>query len=250
MWLLLPDLHLPCHNIAALNAVKDFAKKNSERIEGFVWMGDQLDLAEISHHTISKPGLRKRGALRANLEEMRGILREMEALMPKAKRVWINGNHERFVQKDLQETNPELDGMLDLEEWLGLRENGYTVVPQGGEYRIGKLTVIHGDTVGGGIYVARKAAEVYAGTNVVMGHVHFFSSHTRQSPASAESRWGAWTLGTLGVINPNYARNKANACVNGFGVVERFPDGAFNLFPIVVSRGRFAYGGRVYGGAL
>jgi hypothetical protein len=117
--------------------------------------------------------------------------------------------------------------------------------PQGGVHQIGHLRVIHGDQVGSNIHIAKKLVDVF-GCNVVMSHVHSPSSFTRQAAVSQESKWTGFCLPTLGTVNPTFARNRVNAHVNGFGIVEQFGD-RFDLYTIVISGGQFAYGGRIYG---
>jgi hypothetical protein len=56
-----------------------------------------------------------------------------------------------------------------------------------------------------------------------------------------------WISPILGKLNPEYVRNSPTAWVNGFTLVEFDPNENFNCYPIVVSNGQFAWGGRVYG---
>ena len=48
-------------------------------------------------------------------------------------------------------------------------------------------------------------------------------------------------------LNPVYVRNKPNAWVNGFSIIELQDTGDFNVLPVVVSDGKFSYGGQLYG---
>lgn len=137
--------------------------------------------------------------------------------------------------------------MLDLCEYLDLEERGWLVIPQGGFTKLGHLVVIHGDTVGGGVYSARKAAEVYAGSSVVLGHLHTLQVHTRSSPVAQTDRWTATVLPCLSTTAPTYGRGKANTWLQGFGIVYIRPGGQFNLYPTVIVNGEAVIGGQLYG---
>jgi hypothetical protein len=213
------------------------------------WLGDQLDLSEISRWNVSKPGLKKRGALRNNLDAFSSsVLDPIDALLrPNAIKRWHTGNHERAIA-DLYEGQPELDGMCDLNDYLKLSARGYEIIPLGGMSQLGHLTLIHGDGVGSGKYIANKLVDTHC-TNIVMGHVHAASSFTKVAASNSTRKWMGTTLPTMGTINPAFARNRPNGHTNGFGIVELFDD-QFNLYTVVTDTitGKFAYAGEVYGG--
>ncbi len=245
-WVLAYDLHYPAHDPASWGCVLDYVRRN--RVDGFIFGGDQLDLSCISHHNVSKPLYRPKGALRSNLNGFkRDVLDPIDDVLgSKADKRFLIGNHEAWLTEQLAETNPELDGMLDLAERLDLDDRGWKVIPQGGYTNVGKLVVIHGDTVGGGVNAAKKAAEVYAGSSVVLGHHHTLQSFTRSSPVAQTDRWTGTVLPCLSTTAPTYGRNRANAWLNGFGVVEVQPDQTFNLYPVVITEGRCSFAGEVY----
>jgi hypothetical protein len=244
-WVLAYDIHVPHHHKPSIGALLDFIRQN--KVDGFVFGGDQLDLGCVSHHTQGKPVFRPRGSLKKNLDQFdREVLTPIEqAIGPKAEKIWLTGNHERFIA-DLLEEQPELEGMLSIEAYLRLKERGWIAKRLGARHRIGKLNVIHGDSVGSSVTVARKAVETWT-SNVVMGHVHTYQAFTKISPVHKDQRWTATTLPCLCNRSPSYGRGRANGWLNGFGIVELLPGGNFNLFPIVISRGQFAFGGRLYG---
>lgn len=245
--ILLPDAHFPEIHWPTWRAILDFLNRN--KVRGLTWTGDQLDLSEISHHNRDNPGLRGKGALRANLDGFADLLDALDSLLPPdAHKVWHRGNHERFVQ-DLYEANPELESMLDVEEHLKLTERGYITYKLGKMSELGKLGIIHGDSVGSGKYIAAKVVETYC-RPMVFGHVHTASSATKVGAASKTDKWMAWSLPTMGTVNPAFARNRPNAHTNGFGIVELRPDGNFNLYTVITDSetGEFSYGGQLYSG--
>lgn len=236
-YVLLYDLHYPEHDERALGCALDYVRKTKP--DGVIFGGDQLDLACISHHNAAKPLYRKQGALKSNLDGfIRDVLNPIDkSLDADADKRFLIGNHEAWLTAQLRETNPELDGMIDLAEHLELEKRGYKVIPQGGHTRVGKLVLIHGDTVGGGVNAAKKAAEVYAGSSIALGHHHTLQTYTRTSPVADSDRWSATVLPCLCSLAPHYGRNKANSWLHGFGVVTVRPDKTFNLFPVVIVDG-------------
>ncbi|HVJ09790.1 MAG TPA: hypothetical protein VM554_15540 [Acidisarcina sp.] len=241
------DIHYPEHDDLSWRCVLDYTRKND--IDGFIFGGDQLDLACISHHTASQPLYRPQGALRSNLDGFKKYILDPvdAALKPGTDKRFLMGNHEAWLTEQYKETNPELDGLLDLPDLLGLAERKYEVIQQGGHTQIGKLYVIHGDTIGGGVNHAKKCVDVWA-RSVVYGHHHTLQSYTRTSPAHESERWTAISLPCLSHTAPRYGRGRSNMWVNGFGVVDVRSGGAFNVNPVIITDGTCSLEGKTYTG--
>lgn len=223
-----------------------FVSKN--RVDGFVFGGDQMNNSEISHHTAGKSLFRPKGAFVRNEKNFDSqILRPLEAKLKDADRIWLQGNHDRW-ELDVAESQPELQGCFDRIVNLRLKERGWKIVENGKSTQLGKLTVCHGDTItGGSNLAARKAIEVYF-KSVLFGHFHNASSFSKVSPVDSSLKYMAWSSPVLCKLNPAYLRNKPNSWVNGFTVVYVMPNGNFNVYPVIVAGGKFAFEGRVYGG--
>jgi len=244
-WLALYDIHYPKINRDVLKAALSFLKTN--KVTGLIFGGDQLDNEMISHHTVGKALFRETGAYQNQLDGFdKEVLTPIEKLLSRdAKRIYIIGNHERFEQ-DLIEVQPELKGTVDHVKSLRLVERGWTIIPLGHAYRLGKLQVAHGESVGG-MYAAKKAVELY-GASVLIGHTHSPQVHTKVSPVDHIQKHQGYVAPIVGNCNPSYLRNKPTAWLNGLVIIEVFGDGLFNVIPLVISKGRFAYGGKVYNG--
>ena len=246
--LIFPDLHFPAYHRGLWRATLSFLDRN--KVDGVTWLGDQLSFDEISHHNKDKPGLKKEGAVRDNLEGFSALLDEVDARLPKdALKRFHYGNHERFIQ-DLYDVSPELKGLIDLDEHLKLEKRGYEIYRLSEMSELGHLGAIHGDQVGSGKYVANKLVEAYC-TNMVMGHVHTASSVAKVAAANARRKWMAWTLPCMCTVNPAYARGRINPHMNGLGIVELMrKTGQFNLYTVIADSGTgsFSYGGQYYSG--
>lgn len=245
------DLHYPKVDWPSWKALLDFMDHNE--IKGFIFGGDQFDNQCISRHTKGKPGLRDKGAyLRDEKGFKEKILSPLDEVLPPkyAERIWIVGNHDDW-ERDIVLENPEFDGFVDRVQSLELEKNGWTIVPLGRAFRLGKLNVIHGEILTGignqgGVYPARKAVAIYA-ANVLAGHTHAPQSFTQIAPVEKVQKWQAWISPILGNVNPGYLQNRPTAWLNGFTLVELMEDGNFNVYPVVVTKGKFSFGGKVYG---
>lgn len=246
----LHDLHYPQYHKPTVKVLFDYLSKN--KVETFVFGGDQFHFDCISHHTKHTPLYRTRRAYMNDIEGFdRDILTPLEKLLgPKCAKVWIIGNHERFEQ-DMIEEQPELEGAIGHVRLLRLEERGWLVVDLGHSYKLGKLIIIHGETLSGignqaGQYPSKKAVELYA-CSVLAGHTHAPQTFTRISPVDHINKWQGHIAPIGGAVNPSYLRNRPTAWLNGFTRIEVFPNGNFNLYPIIVSNGVASFNGEIYG---
>jgi hypothetical protein len=248
-WVIAHDLHFPKYDRGTFLAMLDLMR--DIRPHGFIFGGDQFDNAEISHHNKGKPIYQERGSYKRNTDRFDAeILHPLEAVMGKRDKVWIEGNHDDWSRQFIEE-HPELEGWMERPLALHLEQRGWELIPLGHAKRIGQLSVIHGEILTGignqgGAFPSRKAVELYAG-NVLAGHTHAPQSYTKVSPIDQKKKWCGWIAPILGATNPEYIRNRPTAWANGFTVVELYAtSGSFNLYPIIVANGKFAYAGKLY----
>lgn len=251
IWIAAYDIHFPQYHKPTFNALLDFLRRN--RVDGFLFGGDQLDNACISHHNKGKGLYKLPGQYRKETEGFNNeILKPIERLLGKGvTKVWLPGNH-GYWEHELVETNPELEGSVEREQLLGLEARGWKVVPFGKSYRYGELTFIHGNELGGvgnqnSAQHAKKAVEMYC-TNVLYGHYHSPQLYTKILPTDSRRKWQAHCSPILGDVNPLYLENRATAWLNGFCVIEVRKNGEFNIYPIIVIDGVFSFAGKIYGG--
>lgn len=245
------DLHYPQVHKPTVRAIMQYVADTKPDI--FLFGGDQFHFDCISHHTKHTPIFRTRRSYMNDIEGFeKNILKPLEKSLGKAQKVWIIGNHEDWEQ-DLVNESPELEGAIGHVRLLRLVERGWTVVPLGHRYKLGKLNVIHGETLTGvgnqaGAFPSRKALELYAG-NVLAGHTHAPQSFTKVSPVEHTNKWQGHISPIAGNVNPSYLRNRPTAWLNGFNRIEIMDNGQFNYYPLIVVNGRFSFGGKVYGNA-
>jgi len=246
LWVLAFDLHYPKLHRPSFNAMMDFIKNSPAPIRGFVFGGDMFDNAAISHHNVRRILFREPGAYAKDTKGFeQNVLNPIEALLPKtADRIWINGNHEAWTRQ-LVEENPELEGTVEREEIYGLIDRGWVFKDTGQTFNIGKLLVLHGETLKGSNH-AKNSVEMYA-QSTAYGHFHTVQRFTKVLPHSKSDKWVGHACAALCETNPVYLRNAPTAWLNGFAIVEVDEEGNFNLYDAIVTKGKFRFAGRTYG---
>ena len=256
IWVCVFDLHYPHVHKPTLDATLDFIRRNKAKVASFLFGGDQFDNAEISHHTKGKPLLGPPGSYKKNTVGFNNnVLEPLEKYPRKeADRVWIEGNHDYWCNQ-LLERQPEFVGTLERPLLLGLEDRGWEVVGLGESKRLGKLLTVHGEGLTGignqaSVYHAKRAVESFC-SSVLYGHLHSAQSYTKVLPHSTKDKWIGYCAPAACTLNPSYLQNRPTAWVNGIVIVELHepekPNSNFNVYPIIVSDGKFCFGGETYG---
>lgn len=245
-WVVLADIHYPEQENSALGAIFDFMEKNCD-IHGVVLLGDNLDCQSISRHTEGLPGLRKEGGFQEDLVGFdTQVMAPIEKLLPEAKKVWFEGNHEAWLTRFL-EKEPQFKGALSFPRLLRLQERGWQFVPQGETFFVGVTGLKHGDGIGSSTHVAKKLVDTQC-CNSMMGHVHTFSAFTKTSESDKGNKWVGYTLPCLTNTNPKYGKGRPNSHIHGFGIIEEWSNGYVNVYVPIILKGRFSFAGVMYGG--
>lgn len=253
LWVCGFDAHCPELHKPTFNAMIDFITRNRKKIAGFYAGGDQADNAELSHHNAGKPLYKPAGSYHRNTvrldNEFVGPIER--ALSPDAEKIWQIGNHDDWEQQYVA-SHPELLGTIERPGLLGLEERGWQVIPCGSGFKLGKLTLIHGETLSGignqaSGYHAKKAVETYC-SSVVYGHMHSPQSYTKVLPHNQTDKWQAHCSPILGRVNPGYLRNRPTAWLSGFTIIELHDNNNFNVYSVIVTNGKFSFAGETYGG--
>jgi hypothetical protein len=235
---------VPLHDPKALDLALQIAADHSPA--AFVFGGDCLDCGPLSHWNSAKPGKMEGERLVAHIEAFkRDVLDPVTATLAKgARKIWLRGNHEDWLE-DFMDANPALEGLLDLPTLLGLPAAGWECYATGEVAKLGKVYFMHGDTIRGGLYVAKKAVEEY-GRSVRFGHHHTHQVHTMTSAVDAKDFKDGVAVPCLCDRSPGYMERKPNRWVKGVLRGWSLPNGDFHDAVHVFANGQTVVDGKVY----
>lgn len=232
------DIHFPLHDDRSLACAEEILADVAPTT--VIYIGDGLQMDSVSHWLQDKRRSLEGQRLLRDYEGFNKILDRHQEIAPNAEFVYILGNHEDWVQQYL-DLHPEMEGMLEVENGLRFRERGFQVVPFGQVYQVGRLTYMHG------VYTNEhhaKATVLAFRRNIRYGHTHDVQQHTLVSPLDVEDKITAMSIGCLCNINPQYMRLRPNRWVHSVNVAYVRPDGMFNDYTVVITRGRATFNGK------
>lgn len=218
--LLLPDIHVPYHNVEALTAAIQYGL--DEDADTILINGDFLDCYSISSF---EKDPRKRG-FSDELKMGRDILAKLRDLFPKAHFIYQLGNHEDRYERFMKSKAPELLGIdeFEINNLLWADRFKMDVVRDKRYIEAGKLTIIHGHEISGhGSSSPARALYAKTKTHTICGHHHQSGEHTERNVRGKVVT--CWTMGCLSELTPAYRPiNKYN---HGFAFVTFAKNGSF-----------------------
>jgi hypothetical protein len=234
---------VPLHDSKAISVAMQFIA--DFKPDHVVLGGDTLDCGAVSHHTKGKVGQLEGLRLLADAKECQDLITKPLEKLIKGRLVYHIGNHEDWL-RDVTDELPALEGIVDIASILKL-DDRWEVIDQGSASKLGKLTFIHGDQIGGGQNPALAAVTAYE-RNVRFGHHHTFQVATKTTPIDANGHTGI-AVPCLCKKGPMYGQKRPNKWMQGFlwGYVNG-PGGIFNDYVTVIVDGKAFINGRLYRG--
>lgn len=232
---------VPLHDLKSISVAMQFAQ--DFKPDHVVLGGDMLDCGSISHHRRGSVGQLESLRLLAEARECREILIEpLEQI--KGRKIYHVGNHENWL-RSLTDELPALEGIVDIGALLKL--DNWEIIEQGKASRLGKLTFIHGDQLGGGQNPALAAVTAYE-RNIRFGHFHTFQMATKSTPVDAHGHTGI-AVPCLSKKGHAYGKGAPNRHMQGFlwGYING-PQGIFNDYVTVIIDGKAVINGKLYRG--
>lgn len=241
----LNDLQYPYHDPWAEELVLNFIHK--VKPYGVVLNGDVIDAQAVGK--FQKDPVSGMKDLDWEIELAQGLMEEISKAGVRDK-IWLDGNHEDRVRKELWNNAEILHKFgtkaveaaceaLSIPHILELKKFGFKYKPYMEPCQIGKLLVVHGRWANRhSAYSARAAIEKY-GRSVMIAHSHRLGAHF---VSYYDDEFGAWENGCLCDLNPEWSKN--NNWQQGFSVVHvEEKTGLFNvqLIPIL-KRKMFFFG--------
>lgn len=197
--LFLSDIHIPFHNIKALELALDYGKKNNVDT---IWLnGDILDMFQVSFHE-KNPGAT---TIKEEFDAAEIFLGSLRKHFPKANIYFKEGNHEKRWERWLRIKAPELLGIKEfqLPVILKLAEKKIQWIENETLVKFGKLNVLHGNEFkGGGGVAPARSLYLKAKENCIAGDKHKTDEHTGGTLNGNIA--ATWSVGCLCELNPEY----------------------------------------------
>lgn len=240
--LFFPDTHIPHHNEAACKSI--IKLMSDVKFDKFFIIGDFMDLGCISHWTRNKHRTLELQRLKKDYIIGNVLLDEFDKRLPAScEKHYLNGNHEEWSDQLLEEM-PALEGLIEPESMLKLKERKYQVHSYNDLVKVGRLYVTHGIYVG--VNPIRKHLDE-SKVNILFGHTHTLGMRLSASPAR-EIAFAGYNIGCVCDLSPDYMRRKPNSWTHGFAVGYFYPNGFFDIQLIRIVQGKFIFNGKIYDG--
>ncbi len=234
--LFVPDTHRPYHDRQAWAVMVRAARAFKPHI--IVVLGDFADFYSVSSHDRDP---RRVSLLEQEICDVCDGLDELESLGAE-RLIYCEGNHEWRLARYLMKKAPELFGLVEVDQLLGLERRGWEWIPYRRSIQVGKIWCTH-DLGKAGKYAAMQAI-TDAGASVVIGHLHRMCTFYAGS-VFGEHRVAA-CFGWLGSEEACDYRHRIRALReyrHGFGVGYMEPDGTVHLQAVPIIHGRCVVGG-------
>jgi predicted phosphodiesterase len=211
---ILSDIHAPYHNIPALTAAIEYAKK--EKPDALLLNGDTIDCHQLSRF-IRDP---KKRNFKQELDTFKALFEVFEKQL-KCRIYFKIGNHEERYEHFLYQKAGELTGIEEFEfqNILKARARGIEVIGDKRYMKMNELCGIHGHEYIGGISAPVNPARglfLRSKVSCFQGHNHQTSEHTE--PTLTGKMVTTFSLGCLSELHPQYMPlNKWN---HGFAIVD------------------------------
>ena len=229
--LFLTDIHLPYHDIQALQVAIDYGKER--KVNAVYLNGDTLDMYQASRFVKD----RRMRDLHGEFEMCRDFLDylKQELNCPIYYKI---GNHEDRLEIYLRTNAPELAMLPDvrLENLLRFGEKGVQLIESKQIAYAGKLALLHGHEFGHSVFSPVNAARglyMRAKESSVIGHHHQSSEHSEKSLSGEVVT--TWSVGSLCGLQPDYYPfNKWN---HGFAHIKFEENGNYRMKNIRIING-------------
>jgi len=220
------DLQVPFHDVVAIETACKWLR--TKDINTLFINGDLADFYQLSSFI---KDARKRN-FKAELEDIKEVLKWLRAEFPLCTIYYnLDANHEYRYERWMMQKAPELLDISNfcLEDVLGLSELKIKPIKGYDHVMIGKLPVVHGDTIfrGFGSPVS-KARTVWlkAKHSCIASHVHQTDEYNTKDIHGKV--FTTWTTGCLMSLNVEYNPH-GNEYNHGCAYIEVEPNGDFHV---------------------
>ena len=222
--LVLSDIHLPYHEISAIETAIDYGFKSG--IDAIYLNGDVIDFAKISRWE-KDPALM---SAPVEVEMARDFLAGLTSLgLPVYYKL---GNHEDRWDRYILQNAPELIALpgIQLKAALGLDELEIELIDSRQHAKFGKLSVLHGHEFGESVFSPVNPARglfLRGKSSVLAGHNHQTSEHHENNLNGQQT--ACFSTGCLCDLEPAYRPFAYTQWNHGAAIVDVDEDGDFSV---------------------
>ncbi len=235
----LSDLHIPVHDPIAVQLALEFIEDKQPQVV-FI-NGDLLELYDVSRWPDIDPNSID---LRTELDMGKSFLNDLRKTAPKARIVYVYGNHEHRLLIYMLKFGPKLLGLsgMTLEDQLDLKSfkiekvysNSIENCVQYGELLVGHWMKALKNPGATALALMQKF-----GMSVLQAHGHKVATVTKRT---YQGYIGGYEQGCLCTLNPHWEFQPN--WMQGFAVIHRSTEGHyFHVEPIKMINHKFFYGG-------
>lgn len=204
-FVILSDIHFPYENFDAIEQASKFMEQYQPKY--IILLGDVVDCYSLSRFDHDPKRIL---SLQKEFDLASAYLTDLRENFPRARIIYIEGNHEKRLQKYLN-SHPEISSLrtLTIPELLGLDSIGVEYLPN---FYLGDLYLTHGEIVrkySGQSARGEMDKNDYSG---VSAHTHRLSQVFKSTP-HRELQW--CECGCLCSLNPTYLETRPD-WQNGF----------------------------------
>lgn len=241
----IPDCHIPWHNEDALEIMFQVAK--DIKPDEINILGDFADAYFANQHPKSPSDMQIKETLLDEIEQVKGKLQRLRNEHPKATINYIEGNHEFRLQRYLANKCPELFGILNYEDLVGLKDLQIKFYPFGRHQLVrclGTDYLLRHQPYAGGTYCAGGSIAKKK-SSLGFGHTHRIQSHTCTNATGDELV--SDSIGCLVDFNaPIFDYVDSQDWALGFQVFYAFNKKVYFREQVRILDGKAAYNGKVY----
>jgi len=235
----LQDTHNPFQDQRVLREVELFLGELQPDM--VIYPGDMSDFYLLSKFD-KNPG--RADTLQKDLNSTAELFKRHRAILPNARMIFEDGNHEDRLRKHLWAKDPALSSLdcLTVEGLYKLKENAVEYVPyEEGVLINGNFMVTHSDLIRAhSSYTAKGMSDKHGGSGM-HGHSHRLGSYYKRNRFGV---YGWWENGCLCSLNPDWIQNPN--WQQGFSLVH-FVKERFWVEQMQIINRKFMYGGKTYG---
>jgi len=245
--LVIPDVHFPFEDRAAYNLMLKVAK-SVKKIDEVVLLGDFAEFQSVSNHP-KDPDFQK--SLTKESDYVNKKLDELDRLFPRAKKVFIEGNHEYRLYRYIRDRAPELDGVFNWVKLLRLdKRKHWKVIPYGPDQKyqvLGSKLYARHEPAGTGEHAAAGTIRK-TGNSVIFGHIHRIQEYQTVMLDGRNHRGiSAGWLGDKRHSVFNYVKGHHQWAL-GFAIVSVLPSQLFFCQMVHIINNTCMYGGKLFRG--